>query len=66
MIYNIHGDELRIAWIEADKPLTLKINEQFIIITGKTTQNFKQGELINFKISNNPLCEFATIWNPNN
>ena len=34
-------------------------NEPFIIIKGKTTSNFKMGDVIRFSMANNSLCEFA-------
>ena len=59
LIYNIMGNELRVGWYEVEDAIRLKNNEPVIIISGKTTENFKEGDFIMFSIANNSLCEFA-------
>jgi hypothetical protein len=53
------GDELRIGWFENAGSLNLKTNDPIIIISGKTTGNFKPGDVINFRLKNDALCELA-------
>jgi hypothetical protein len=59
LVYNVIGDELRIGWYESERALNYKSGEPVLIISGKTTNNFKSGDVIKFSIANNPLCEFA-------
>ena len=57
--FHIQENELRIGWYEDENDLNLKQNKPIIIISGKTTGNFEQGDIIKFSIFNNSLCEFA-------
>jgi hypothetical protein len=59
MFYNIVGDEIRIGWFSNGETLRMTSGTAILIITGQTTENFKQGDVIQFKIKNDPLCEFA-------
>ena len=59
LFYNVVGDEIRIGWFASVGAFRETPNSPILIITGKTTNNFKQGDVIKFRIANNPLCEFA-------
>jgi len=62
LVYNVVGDELRVGWYadaETQGLASLHSNTPVIIIRGKTTGNFKEGDVIKFSIGNSPLCEFA-------
>jgi hypothetical protein len=59
LYYNVSGDELRIGWYENNNPLNFIQSNPVIFISGKTTGNFKQGEVIRFTVADNPLSEIA-------
>ena len=42
-----------------EKPMNLKNEETVLIISGRTTNNFKAGDIINFNLKKDKLCEFA-------
>ena len=57
--YHVQGDEIRIGWFEAGEALNPSENETLIIIRGKTSSLFNEGDLIRFEMSGDPLCEFS-------
>jgi len=59
LVYHVRGNELRIGWFEDEKPMNLKNEETLIIISGRTTNDFKTGDIINFNLKKDKLCEFA-------
>ena len=58
-IYKVVGNELRVGWFEGDRALKLKGGDMVVVIRGRTSDSFKEGDVIEFNVANNPLCEFA-------
>jgi hypothetical protein len=59
LFYKIVGDELRIGWFTNEGSVHIKAGEQVFVIRGSTTINFKEGDVIQFRVKDDALCEFA-------
>jgi len=58
-IYNIIGNELRIAWFENDGPIRFRAGDILFKIILKANSSINDGDTLRFKIKNSPDCEFA-------
>ena len=59
LFYNVVGDELRVGWFANEGAVQIMAGEPVFVIRGRTNNKFKNGDVIQFKIANNSLCEFA-------
>jgi len=59
LFYNVVGDELRVGWFADEGAVEIMAGEPVFVIRGRMTNYFRDGDVVQFKIANNPLCEFA-------
>jgi hypothetical protein len=56
--WNVIGNELRIGW-NTTQPLYFEADANLLVIQGKTTAAFGQGDVIRFELAADPLNELA-------
>jgi hypothetical protein len=61
LYFFIKGNELRISWFEDYAHVKLNKDDILLYLRIKVFENFKPGEIINFKVKNDRLCEFADV-----
>ena len=59
IVYNINETGLRIGWVARNVALNFNANDEILVIKLTTKSCFNNGDIINFVMDKEPLCELA-------